>query len=194
MFSEPQMVSLVICPRRNEKVWYGWVLDRLSELPPSGGDILDLSDGPPRRRRLTAVLAAALIAGAAGGFGIGTAARPAAPATANAPSSAHLQTTVHDLRSRLSSEQSARQELQTRLSATQSALQRERQRATTASHKGTVYVHYRVKPDDTMWQLAISFYGTPAAWPKIARPSGIKDPNHIEVGQVLRIPVPARSR
>lgn len=188
MFSEPQMVSLVVCSRTGTKMWYGWLLDELSELRQSRGDVLDLTDGPPRRRWVTAALAAGLIATAAGGFGIGTATRnPTGRVSAtNAAATDQLRSTVHGLQSKLTTSDRQRQALEAKLSATTSALKEERKKA--RASRAPAYVRYRVKRGDTMWQLAISFYGTPAAWPTIARPNGIKNPNHIEVGQVLKIP------
>jgi proteasome lid subunit RPN8/RPN11/LysM repeat protein len=197
MFSEPEMVSLVIGDPTTTKVWYGWVLDRISELGASGprGNIIDLTGVPPRRRLVRAAVVAGILAAAAGGFGVGAAARnpPADPRSAartRAAETRRLRASMHDLQSRLASERQESATLRTELSTAEARLRSTRQKiAATHKRRTTVYVRYRVRRGDTLWQLAISFYGTPEAWPRIAKPNGIRDPKLIATGHVLRIPV-----
>jgi len=50
--------------------------------------------------------------------------------------------------------------------------------------------HYTVKPGDTLWAIAQSYYGDGAKYPVIfeANRDLLKDPNKIYPGQVLTIP------
>lgn len=47
---------------------------------------------------------------------------------------------------------------------------------------------YTVKSGDTLWSIARKFYGDGSLYPKLAACNGIKNPNLIYVGQVLKIP------
>jgi proteasome lid subunit RPN8/RPN11 len=189
MFGEPQAVALVVSPEADAKAWYGWVLGRLSDVAPGPADVIDLSNAP-RRRWASAAVAAAVLAAAAGGFAVGAAVRP--PGESAKPSGTEdqqqLRSTIGRLRSDLAGSERQRAELQADLAAARAALQKERRRAEAAA-RHPAFARYRVRRGDTLWQLAGSFYGNPAAWPRIARANGILLPRHIEVGQVLRIPI-----
>ena len=191
MFSEPETVALVTSPQTGTKAWYGWVLGRLAEAGAARDDILDLSAVPARRRWTSAAVAAAVLAAAAGGFAVGAVVRhPASHVSASSSrTEAELRATIDGMRSRVAEADRQRRALEDRLAATQAALQKQRRRAHAATHRSPAFVRYRVRPGDTLWQLAISFYGTPAGWPRIAKANGIAHPSHIEVGQVLRIPI-----
>ena len=54
-----------------------------------------------------------------------------------------------------------------------------------------VTVHYRVRATDTLWNLALSFYGRGESWPRIldANRDRILNPDRLYVGQELRIPL-----
>jgi nucleoid-associated protein YgaU len=77
------------------------------------------------------------------------------------------------------------------LDATTKALKEARRklREATQNVPTTFVVHYRVKPGDTLWELARTFYGNPLAWPKIleANRDRVPDPDLLAVGQVLTI-------
>lgn len=47
---------------------------------------------------------------------------------------------------------------------------------------------YTVKPGDTLRQIALRAYGDENAWVKIAQANGLRRPNYIRAGTVLRIP------
>lgn len=47
---------------------------------------------------------------------------------------------------------------------------------------------YTVKPGDTLRGIALRAYGDENAWVKIAQANGLKRPNYIQAGTVLRIP------
>jgi 5'-nucleotidase / UDP-sugar diphosphatase len=83
--------------------------------------------------------------------------------------------------------------LQGDLDATTKALQEARKKLREArqSNPISVVLHYRTRPGDTLWDLARTFYGDPLEWPTIlqANRTGISDPDHLAVGQVLDIPL-----
>lgn len=45
-----------------------------------------------------------------------------------------------------------------------------------------------VQPKDTLWSLAVKFYGDGKQWKKIAAANGITDEKKLPVGKVLKIP------
>jgi LysM repeat protein len=47
---------------------------------------------------------------------------------------------------------------------------------------------YVVKRGDTLWSIAKDFYNDPQLFTKIAEENGIKNPNKLKIGQVLKIP------
>src|SRR6476469_6227947 len=48
---------------------------------------------------------------------------------------------------------------------------------------------YKVKAGDTLWALAERYYGDGRKYPKLARLNKIKNPDHIEIGQTLTMPM-----
>lgn len=52
---------------------------------------------------------------------------------------------------------------------------------------------YTVKPGDTIGAIAARIYGKEALWHTLAKANGIRDPNGITVGQVLKVPSPSSS-
>lgn len=54
----------------------------------------------------------------------------------------------------------------------------------------TVYDEYVVQSGDTLWAIADRAFGDGAQYPRLvaANPHTITDPDHIDVGQVVRIP------
>ena len=53
---------------------------------------------------------------------------------------------------------------------------------------------YSVQPGDTLWALAGRFYGEPTRARWLAEWNGIRDPNLIRVGQVIRLPSAGEKR
>ncbi|HEY8486099.1 MAG TPA: LysM domain-containing protein, partial [Limnochordales bacterium] len=53
---------------------------------------------------------------------------------------------------------------------------------------------YSVQPGDTLWALAGRFYGEPSRARWLAEHNGIRDPNRIRVGQVIRLPSAGEKR
>jgi len=49
-------------------------------------------------------------------------------------------------------------------------------------------VEYRIRWGDTLWDIAAAFYRDPFQYPRIARHNGIRDPNFILAGFIVRIP------
>jgi nucleoid-associated protein YgaU len=45
-----------------------------------------------------------------------------------------------------------------------------------------------VKRGDTLSSLAAKYLGSASSWQKIATLNGLRDPNHLKVGQVLKLP------
>jgi nucleoid-associated protein YgaU len=52
-------------------------------------------------------------------------------------------------------------------------------------------VHYRVQLGDSLWDLAHTFYGDLLQWTRIldAKWSNIADPDRLEIGLLLEIPL-----
>ena len=46
---------------------------------------------------------------------------------------------------------------------------------------------YTVKPGDTLWGIAVQFYGDGTKWRKLASQNGISDPKKLQIGTVLRL-------
>jgi len=57
-----------------------------------------------------------------------------------------------------------------------------------AKKKGTSSKSYSVKKGDTLWDLAVKYYGDGTQWKKIARANGVKDPKKLQIGTKLKIP------
>jgi LysM repeat protein len=47
---------------------------------------------------------------------------------------------------------------------------------------------YTVKKGDTLWDLAVKYYGDGTQWKKIAKANGVKDPKKLQIGTKLKIP------
>lgn len=47
---------------------------------------------------------------------------------------------------------------------------------------------HKVVSGDTLWKIAVQYYGNGALYPRIADASGVTDPNRLTVGQTLKIP------
>lgn len=47
---------------------------------------------------------------------------------------------------------------------------------------------YVVQRKDTLWGIALKFYGDGKQWKRIAQANGITDPSKLPVGKVLKIP------
>lgn len=51
-----------------------------------------------------------------------------------------------------------------------------------------IYGEYKVVGGDSLSKIAKRFYGDANKYPMIAQANGIKDPNKIQVGQVIKLP------
>ena len=51
-----------------------------------------------------------------------------------------------------------------------------------------IYGEYKVVGGDSLSKIAKKFYGDANKYPMIAQANGIKDPNKIQVGQVIKLP------
>lgn len=47
---------------------------------------------------------------------------------------------------------------------------------------------YRVVRGDTLWALAVKYYGSGLQWRRIADANGVRDPRKLQIGTLLRIP------
>ena len=52
---------------------------------------------------------------------------------------------------------------------------------------------YKVKPNDSLWKIAVANYGDGYAYLKIAKENNLKNPGLLNVGQELRLPVVERA-
>jgi len=50
---------------------------------------------------------------------------------------------------------------------------------------------YTIKPGDNLSKISKLFYGTPNKYQQIAQANGISDPNKIQAGQQIKLPVAA---
>ena len=48
---------------------------------------------------------------------------------------------------------------------------------------------YTIRPGDNLSKISKLFYGTPNKYQQIAQANGISDPNKIEAGQQIKLPV-----
>lgn len=60
-------------------------------------------------------------------------------------------------------------------------------RPATSTSTKSVPTTYTVKKGDTLWGIAKKFLGNGSRYPEIAKKNGLKNPNVIKVGQVLKI-------
>lgn len=215
MFSDPAMVALVISPRTKQQLWYGWSIGQLTGMDEPVPVIVQQGWSPGRRRLALAGAALGILVAGVGGFGVGTSvdrgpaggpnlsselAAARSEASAFRERAASLQQQLDGARTQVQAAQSRVEEIQGEVDSTRAmlaeaqaslaAVRQELKQVKAGTVDGETFVYrYTVKPGDTMWDLSIFFYGTPAAWPRIAEPSGIENPNLILVGQQLEVPL-----
>lgn len=51
------------------------------------------------------------------------------------------------------------------------------------------YISYQVGRGETLWSISLRLLGDPTRYQELAALNGITDPNQLEVGQILRIPI-----
>jgi len=49
--------------------------------------------------------------------------------------------------------------------------------------------HYTIKSDDTLFSIAMKFYGDRSAWERIAKANGLRDPRNPPAGKKIKLPV-----
>lgn len=216
LFPDPANVTLVVEAGSDEIAWFGWEVERITPLPSDadGGGTGWAFEAVPaaaaRRRRGLARGAAALLlvaAVAAGAFVWGHSGRRTGvvdagstatltPVPTGSPDSTgspgvqqelqQARMEIESLRSQLASEQAKAQEREAQLAAARKKLKAARKKAKAPT---SFVLEYHVKPGDTLFRLAETFYGTGRAWAKIAQANKTPNPDHIEIGTVLKIPL-----
>lgn len=216
LFPDPAHVALVVDPRSDAVAWFGWEVERIAPLRAGTGAMAAVAgDGAgqpaaeepaqterPRRRLAGGLLALVLLgAVAVGAFLWGHSSSRTTVATEVAPTSTPAATsppgpTQQQLEQAQAEAESLRAQLaeeQARLQAVRAALKRTKAELQAASKEpkpsGTFVFKYQVRPGDTMFTLARTFYGTGAAWAKIWHANPSPDPNIIKTGAWLKIPL-----
>jgi proteasome lid subunit RPN8/RPN11 len=208
LFGEPTNVALVLDPVADKMAWFGWKIANLSSLDTAGSDqpmppALVASRPPSRARRAAAAgLVVLELAGAASGgyllgqyraHGMDQVRTLTRRLEAQQSLIERLDAALRQARANLAQDAERLRQLQAELDAAKKALQEARQKLREArkNRPATIVLHYRVQPGDSLWNLARTFYGDPLAWTKIldANHGRIPDPNQLDVGQVLDIPL-----
>ena len=208
LFGEPYTVALVLDPVADRMAWFGWSIDLLDGadnaaafLAPPGA-----RPGPGRGRRATAVALVAVRLAAVGaiGYWVGheVAPRPSSTVTVQRLNTqlGQERRQIEQLRAALAQAQRAIAAEQDRLRAAQADLDAARgslseARSTISQLRAgprTFVLRYRVRPGDSLWDLAGTFLGDPNRWTEIFRANRelIPDPDRLAVGQVLGIRLP----
>ncbi len=75
------------------------------------------------------------------------------------------------------------------ITKSQSAAQRNTaKQTTTATPASTSYTNYTVRSGDTLSGIAAKLLGNARRWPEIQKLNNIRDPNHLSIGQIVRVP------
>lgn len=216
LFPDPTHVALAVDPGSEDLAWYGWQVERIALLPArtdgpespeegaGAGAAPAAASPPPRRRVVGGVLALVLLGAIATGaflWGHSTSRTKiitdAAPATPSASSSPDpTQQELEQARAEVQTLKTALAEQAARLEATQSELEKTKAKLVAAKKQPkppkppkSFVLKYRVRPGDTMFTLAETFYGTGDAWTKIWHANPSPNPNVIKTGTVLKIPL-----
>jgi proteasome lid subunit RPN8/RPN11 len=206
LFGEPTTVALVLDPIGDKLAWFGWTLTDLSAL--GQGDaaesrafsVAHRTQGRGRRAAMAGLVAIGTVAGAVGGYALNDWRgnhRPPAESLTRLVQAQRAQIgrqgeALQQALQTMRQDEARLREIQGQLDAAKKALReaRKKPRGTEQGAPNTFVLHYRVRPGDTLWNLARTFYGDPLDWPKIlvANRARITDPSHLAVGQVLDIP------
>lgn len=206
LFADPTNVALVLDPVADRLGWFGW---SLGELPSDGGSgrgmVTASADGVRagrgRRAAAAGLVALGVAAGGMGGYWVAHQRAEQPPASGSLAAEVLRQRTeiqnlhrvMERTRQALLQEQGTVRDLQGQLDAAKNDLHGARKALREARRNvpATIVFHYRVKPGDTLWNLAGTFYDDPTAWPKIvkANAGSIPDPDHLLVGQILKITI-----
>ena len=215
LFPDPTHVALAVDPGSEDLAWYGWRVERIAplparpeeptspgEAPDTGAQAFAVAASPSRRRRLAGGLLALVLLGAiaAGAFVWGhstnrtrvvTDAAPTTPPASSSPGP--TQQELEQARAEIQALRTDLAEQAARLAATQSALQKTKAELKAARKKPkpaqNFVLSYRVRPGDTLFTLAETFYGTGDAWEKIWHANPSPDPDVIKTGTNLKIPL-----
>jgi len=202
LFGEPFSVALVLDPVAERMAWFGWDIEQLwplrSEEPASAPAPLPVP-GQRLRASVAALVALGILAGGAGGYWLDREFRPHPDRQTVRELRRRLQAEGSQLRrlrgdldrakSDLATEQDRLRSAAADLEATRRALAETRRELAEARQAETA--RYRIRPGDTLWDLARTFLGDARRWPEIVRanPSRITDPDRLLIGQVIVIPL-----
>jgi proteasome lid subunit RPN8/RPN11 len=200
MFGDPFMVALVMDPLRQKKAWYGWTIERLVEEVGEPKAVNPPVPSAPARvsRRLVAGAAAVVLAAGLAGWGVGAltghhrGGNAAAPQNTTPRDVAALRQEARRLQGELNIDRARASLAESDLRSATAALARTRQQLQQVRERiqsQAIVLNYRVRPGDTMWDLAARFYGSGFAWPRIAGANHIENLNVLFPGQIVRIPL-----
>jgi proteasome lid subunit RPN8/RPN11 len=166
-FPDPRMLALVVDPKGGQGGWFGWRDGRIEQV--EAFRIRAVAAPPARRHRPAPVLLWLLLAVVA--FGAGYALTDRTPQRAS------------PVDERLAASQARVRALEAQVDALRAAVGRQPAAA-------AAIARYRVRRGDTLWRIAAFFYGDPAAYARIVAANHGVEPERLEVGKVLRIPLP----
>ncbi len=151
------------------------------------------------RASVAALVALGILAGGAGGYWLDRELRPHPDretvrqlrrrVQAESSQLGRLRGDLDRARRDLAAEQDRLRSAASDLEATRRALAEARRKLAEARQAETL--RYRIRPGDTLWDLARTFLGDARKWPEIARAnqSRITDPDQLLIGQVIDIPL-----
>jgi proteasome lid subunit RPN8/RPN11 len=204
LFGEPFSVALVLDPVAERMAWFGWDIGQLwplrtDESPPASALVPVPVRGRGLRASVAALVALGILAGGAGGYWLDRELRPHPDRKTVRQLTRRLQAEGSQLRrlrgdldrarSDLAAEQDRLRSAAADLDATRRALAEARSKLAEARQAETV--RYRIRPGDTLWDLAGDFLGDARKWPEIfrANQSRITEPDLLLIGQVIDIPL-----
>ncbi|HEX9411286.1 MAG TPA: LysM peptidoglycan-binding domain-containing protein [Actinomycetota bacterium] len=204
LFGEPFSVALVLDPVADRMAWFGWDIGQvwplLGEEPaPAATPVPVAVPGRGVRASVAALVALGILAGGAGGYWLDRELRPHPDretvrqlrrrVQAESSQLGRLRGDLDRARRDLAAEQDRLRSAASDLEATRRALAEARRKLAEARQAETL--RYRIRPGDTLWDLARTFLGDARKWPEIAlaNQSRITDPDHLLIGQVIDIPL-----